>query len=93
MPPGLLRREEKELSTRLRFIFIRLRSGKITKPQAIAQGKKQIELQYEDLIEITRREIRAQMRRAVEPPPERMRELEQWRDQTIADWNSIINDT
>lgn len=92
MPSGTLRREAQELSVRLRFIFMQLRGRKITKSQAKAQGKRAIESQYEDLIEITRREVRALMRRSITPPPEQMRELERWRDQTIADYNSVIDD-
>lgn len=89
---GAQDREAKDLGRRLKAVVINYRFRLISKKNAIRKGTHIITEHYNKLLALSKRRIRVTTSQVAELSPDSLRQLEQWRDQYIANFKSIIGD-
>jgi len=89
---GAQERETADLTRQLKGIQINYRFGIMDKKRAQLVGARVINDHYKDLIRLTRGRLGYALKRPVSLSPEDQRRLDQWRDDTIKDWNTILDD-
>ncbi len=89
---GAQRRETADLTRQLKGIQTNYRFGIIDKRRAKKLGARVIDDHYKTLLRLTRGRLGYSLRRPVTLTPEDQRRLDQWRDDAITDWNTILDD-
>ena len=90
---GTQDRETNDLVRQLKAVVINFRGGVVSKERAKEKARRVIQRQFDFLLRLSRDRIRYQLKRVVELPPEELARLERWRDDYIADFEKIIDDT
>ena len=89
---GTQERETADLTRQLKGIQINYRFGIMDKKRAQYVGARVIDDHYKTMIRLTRGRLGYALKRPVSLSPEDQRRLEQWRDDAIKDWNTILDD-
>jgi len=83
----------RDLTRRLMAIRRNYRHRLMSNERAKDSGRRVIEDEFKVLLRVSRDRVRYSLGRVSELPPEELARLMRWRDDYVADWARIIDDT